>query len=265
LKLDKKGLHINREKCISCGECVEECPSTALTMFGKEWTLEELFKEVEKDKVYYTKSKGGVTASGGEPTLQADFVERFLKKCQDNGISTALDTCGIANQSLYERLVPYIDLILLDIKEIDSKKHEEWTGVANEKILENSIWLAEKLESEGKEMWIRTPIILGYTATEENIKGIGNFIVNQLNNFPARWDLLSFNNLCTDKYDRLDLDWPLKTCQLMTRKEMEHFWEIANKTGVKNPRWSGLTKKEEKNAEDGKKDNNLIEKKITLN
>lgn len=249
LKLDKKGLHIDREKCISCGDCVEECPSTALTMLGKEWSLKELYKEVEKDKVYYTKSNGGVTVSGGEPTLQADFVLKLLKKCKENGISTALDTCGIANKSTYEKLLPYVDLVLLDIKEINSEKHKQWTGVPNEKILENAIWFAEILKEEKKEIWIRTPIIPNYTATDENIKGIGEFIVNKLNNFPARWDLLAFNNLCTSKYERLDLDWPLKNENLMKKEQMEHFWDIAKQTGVKNPQWSGLTKKEDNKEE----------------
>lgn len=250
LKLDKEGVHVDRGKCTSCGDCVEECPSTALTMLGKEWMLDDLYKEVEKDKVYYIKSKGGVTASGGEPTLQSEFVIELFKKCKENGISTALDTCGIANQNIYEKILPYVDLILLDIKEINSDNHKKWTGVPNEKILENAIFFISKLEPEGKEMWIRTPMIPGYTARDENIKGIGEFIANKLNNYPARWDLLAFNNLCTAKYERLDMDWPLKDAELMTKDEMEHFFEIATATGAKNPQWSGLTKREEKEGSD---------------
>jgi pyruvate formate lyase activating enzyme len=103
------------------------------------------------------------------------------------------------------------------------------------------------LKKNNKEMWIRTPIIPGYTAAEDNISGIGKFIVDKLENFPSRWDLLSFNNLCTAKYERLDWDWPLKDEGLMTNEEMEILYEIAKRTGVKNVRWSGLTKKSEKN------------------
>ncbi|MHA1658000.1 MAG: glycyl-radical enzyme activating protein [Promethearchaeota archaeon] len=243
LSFDKQGLHINRERCISCGECVEECPSTALTMLGKWWELEDVLYEVEKDKVYYTKSGGGITISGGEPTQQPDFVLKFLKKCKEKGISTALDTCGYASKKIYEQLLPHVDLVLLDIKEIDSKKHEEFTSVPNERILENATWLADYMHKNNKKLWIRTPIIPNFTATEENIRGIGEFLVNKLNNMQDRWDLLSFNNLCAAKYERLGLDWILKDEPLMTKEEMEHLFEIAKTTGAKNVFWSGLTKK----------------------
>ncbi len=253
LSFDKNGIHIDREKCNSCGDCSEECPSTALNMLGKLWKLEDLFYEVEKDKVYYTKSNGGITVSGGEPTQQPDFVADFLKKCKENGISTALDTCGYASKQVYERLLPHVDLLLLDIKHIDSDKHKEYTGVPNRTILDNAIWISKYLQENGKKMWIRTPLIPQYTATDENIKGIGEFIVNKLNNFPERWDLLSFNNLCTSKYERLDMEWALKEEQLMTKEDMEHFFEIAKSAGVKNPHWSGMTKRIESNEKDSKK------------
>jgi pyruvate formate lyase activating enzyme len=241
---EEVGIKIDRDKCISCGECVEECPSTALHMLGTWWDLKDLFNEVNKDKVYYLKSEGGITVSGGEPTSQVDFVFEFIKKCKENGISTALDTCGYASKSTYERLLPYIDLVLLDIKEIDSDKHKEFTGVPNDLILENAEFIANYIKQNAKKMWIRTPIIPNYTATEENIRGIGEFIVNKLKNIPERWDLLSFNNLCTGKYERLDLEWPLKDIPLMTKNEIENLFIVAKKTGVKNVRWSGLTKKE---------------------
>jgi len=243
LSLQKDGLHIERDKCQSCGDCAKECPSTALVMMGKWWELEDLFYEINKDKIYYTKSNGGITVSGGEPTLQSDFLVNFLKMCKDNDVSTALDTCGIASQTIYEKLLPHVDLVLLDIKEIDPKKHESWTGVSNEKILENAIWLSDKLKNADKKMWIRTPIIPNFTATEENIKGIGKFIVEKLHDYPERWDLLAFNNLCSAKYERLDLDWILKDEPLLTQEKMEDLHEIATLTGVKNVQWSGLTKR----------------------
>ncbi|MFX1452341.1 MAG: glycyl-radical enzyme activating protein [Promethearchaeota archaeon] len=243
LSFDKDGLHIDREKCTNCGECAEECPSTALNMLGKLWKLEDLYYEIEKDKVYYTKSNGGITVSGGEPTQQPEFLADFLKKCKENGISTALDTCGYASKKVYEEILQYVDLVLLDIKHIDSEKHKEYTGVPNETILENAIWISNYLKEKSKKMWIRTPVIPRYTATDENIKGIGEFIVNKLENFPERWDLLSFNRLCVDKYSRLGLNWILKDEPLMTKQEMEHFFEIAKNIGVKNPHWSGMTKR----------------------
>jgi pyruvate formate lyase activating enzyme len=243
LTLDKAGIHINRSKCQCCGTCVEECPSTALRKLGEYRSLEDLFHEVAKDKIYYEKSNGGITVSGGEPTLQTDFMLKFLKKCKAAGFHTALDTCGYASQDCYEKLIPYLDLILLDIKEIDPDKHKEFTGVSNEKILTNAIWLAGELARLGKALWIRTPLIPRYTARDDNIRGIGNFIVEKLGNKISRWDLLAFNNLCRDKYERMNWDWICKDYQLFTKDQMENFYEIAKSTGVKNVQWSGLTRK----------------------
>jgi len=245
LSFEEDGLHIDRAKCNSCGICADECPSTALHMFGEWWNLEDLYHEVQKDKVYYTQSNGGITVSGGEPTQQVDFISEFLKVCKENGISTALDTCGYASRQAYEKLLPFVDLVLFDIKEMDDTNHKEFTGVSNKLILENATWISEYIGKTQKKMWIRTPVIPNYTATERNIREIGEFIVKELNNIPERWDLLSFNLLCADKYSRLNMKWDLEGEKMMTREEMEHFFEIAKKSGVNLVKWSGLTRKKE--------------------
>lgn len=253
LDLDELGVHINREKCTICGKCAEECPSTALMIFGKEWSVEELFHEVEKDKSYYEKSGGGITVSGGEPLLQVQFIVTFLRICKENGLSTALDTCGYASLQNFEKLIPYIDLILFDLKEIDPKKHEEYTGVSNKQILENIRWLVKNNKQLGKKIWIRTPIIPEYTATKENIRGLAQFIVNELDNKIHRWDLLAFNNLAIDKYDRMGICWELKNTPLLRKEEMEFYYKIANEEGVKNVHWSGMTQTEEIEEENQEK------------
>ncbi|MFX0010564.1 MAG: glycyl-radical enzyme activating protein, partial [Candidatus Hermodarchaeota archaeon] len=222
------GLHINREKCTACGDCVEACPSTTLTMLGQWWDLDTLFHEIEKEKIFFDKAKGGITVSGGEPTIQHEFLLKLFKLCKENGISTALDTCGYSSKKVYQELLPYVDIVLLDIKVIDPKEHEEYCGVSNEVILENAKWMAEYVKENGIIMWIRTPIIPHYTATEENIKKIGQFIVNELHNIPDKWDLLSFNKLCEIKYSRLGISWILKDERLMTTEEMDNFLEIAS-------------------------------------
>ena len=242
LKFKRDNLQIYREKCTSCGHCVEACPSTALTMFGQWWDLEELFHEVEKEKIFFKKTRGGITVSGGEPTLQPDFLLQFLKLCKENEISTALDTCGYSSKKVYKDLLPFGDIVLLDLKVIDSNQHQEYTGVRNSTILENAKWISRYVKENGKIMWIRTPLIPNYTATEENVKGIGEFIVNELNNVPDLWDLLAFNKLCATKYSRLGMSWPLEIEPLMTKDEMEHFLEIAKTTGVEHVKWSGLTR-----------------------
>ena len=135
------GIEINREKCIASAECVDVCPSAALQLFGKYWEVDELFHEIEKDRAYYEKSNGGITISGGEPSMQIDYAVMLLKKCKENNIATAFDTCGYTSKNNLEKVLPHVDLFLYDLKEIDSKKHEEFTAVPNERILENCSWL----------------------------------------------------------------------------------------------------------------------------
>lgn len=246
LRFDVKGLHIDREKCSICGKCAEECPSTALQIFGLEWSVTALLHEVEKDRAYYEKSGGGVTISGGEPTMQIDFVIKFLQRCKEKGLMTAFDTCGYTSLRNLERILPFVDLFLYDLKEIDSVKHKTFTSVPNESILQNCVWLAQKLSDDGKELWIRTPIIPQYTATEENVRGIAKFIVDELKNKIERWDLLTFNNLATDKYQRMDIQWALQGVPLMKKEDIEFFYDVAIEEGVKNVQWSGLTQNESK-------------------
>lgn len=252
LSFNESGLLIERDMCISCGECSDECPSTALHMWGEYWNLNDLFYEIQKDKVYYTQSKGGITVSGGEPTIQSDFILKFLKMCKENSIHTALDTCGYAPEHVYRKLLPYVDLVLFDIKEIDLEKHQKFTSIPNDLILRNAIWIASYTKNNNKQFWVRTPIIPNYTATEENIRGIGEFIVSNLNNIPERWDLLSFNRLCTEKYSRLYIDWILKDEPLMTKEELDYFVKIAKSTGIQDVHWSGLTRRMDDNEDNTK-------------
>ncbi|UYP44108.1 Choline trimethylamine-lyase activating enzyme [Candidatus Lokiarchaeum ossiferum] len=239
----ESGIKINREKCTACGECVEECPSTALKMIGKYWSVEDLYEEIAKDRAFYDKSGGGITISGGEPTLQMDFLLALLKKCKANGFSTALDTCGLSSQKNYLKLLPLVDIFLLDIKEIDSKKHKSFVGHPNEKILANIRWLAREIDNQEKQLWIRTPIIPRYTASDENIRGIASFIVEELDNKIERWDILAFNNLAAAKYARMNLPWDFTQDKLFTQDEMEYYYDIAISIGVHNVKWSGLTRK----------------------
>ena len=211
-------------------------------MIGKWWSIDDLFVEIDKDRAYYEKSGGGITISGGEPTLQMDFLLALLKKCKDNGLSTALDTCGISSQENYRKLLPLVDIFLLDIKEIDSSKHKQFVGVPNEKILANIKWLAQEIDKNGSHLWIRTPIIPRYTATDENIRGIATFIVEELHNKIERWDILAFNNLASAKYARMNLPWDFSADQLFTKDDMEYFYDLAISTGVQHVNWSGLTR-----------------------
>ncbi|RLD83278.1 MAG: glycyl-radical enzyme activating protein [Bacteroidetes bacterium] len=233
LSLIENGILINRDNCTACGECAEECPSAALEIMGQDTEVNELVEEVLKDRSYFEKSDGGVTVSGGEPALQADFTSEFLKELQQEGIHTAIDTCGFSSKESYEKILPYVDLVLFDIKEINPEKHTVFTGKSNKRIFENLLYISEYIKNHNKELWIRTPIIPDATATDENIMGIGNFIAeNSIHN--TKWELCAFNNLCNDKYERLGRKWDFEKFGLLEPATLEHFKSIAQESGV-NP------------------------------
>lgn len=248
ISMTEKGVVIDREKCEACGKCVDKCPSSALRKLGEKWTIDDLLAEIKKDSVYYLKSGGGITASGGEALLQSEFLLTLFKKCKELGIPTALDTCGFLSRSKFIPILPFTDLILYDLKEIDPSSHKKFTGLSNEKILQNLIWLVNegRAYNEKTKIWVRTPVIPEYTATKKNILGIGAFIANELNNSIDRWDLLAYNNLACDKYERIGMINPCKELELLREEEMIEFQRLARSTGVKNVHWSGLTKLEEK-------------------
>ena len=245
------GIRINRDVCSGCGICAEECPSTAMDLLGEQWKLEDLVYEVCKDKAYFEKSGGGITVGGGEPTMQAEFAAAFLTALKEKGIHTALDTCGLCSRKALDLLLPHTDLLLYDLKEIDSHKHGLFTGSGNEKILENIEYIRDCMRENGypKALWIRTPVIPGTTATDDNIRGIGKFIATSLNGFVNRWELCAFNNLCKDKYLRLDLEWEFNTAGLMNKLQMEKLASVARNTGVDPDiiHWSGSTRMERNN------------------
>ena len=246
LTLSEKGVEIDRKRCDGCGLCVEACPSTALELLGKKWDLEALVREVLKDRVYFEKSMGGVTLSGGEPTLQAAFAAQFLQRIRARGVKTALDTCGLCNKSALDMLLPYANLVLFDIKEIDPDRHHAFTGSDNRIILENLMHAAAYIDSHlyPEDLWIRTPLIPGATDTEKNISGIGAWIKTHLDGKVSRWELCAFNNLCRDKYARLGLHWQFERAALLDEEQIHCLVSAAKASGV-DPgivHWSGSSK-----------------------
>lgn len=160
------------EQCELCGKCTIYCPADARMVCGKEHTVDEVLKEVLKDKAFYETSGGGVTFSGGECMLQIDFLVEILKKCKENGIHTAVDTAGHIPFESFEKILPYTDLFLYDIKIFDSQKHKQYVGVSNELILEN----LKKLFERKAKLWIRIPIIPGVNDSIEEIQKMKDFL-----------------------------------------------------------------------------------------
>lgn len=236
LELTPQGMRIDRLRCDACGACAEVCPAAALEVIGRTWTPEELLVEVQKDAIFFETSGGGVTLSGGEPMAQFDFLLAFCRLCREAELHVALDTCGVASWAHYEKVLPLVSLVLYDLKIWDRERHKATTGVDNEQILEN----ARRIAATAVPMWIRSPVIPGFTADEANIAALGAFITDEL---PAveRWDLLAYTNLGGPKYRRLDRAYALEDMPLLTRAEMETLHAVALER-VPVAAWSGATR-----------------------
>ena len=246
---EEDGLHIDRQKCDRCGDCVEACPSQAMAFTGKEWTLAALVEEALKDRDYYNSFGGGVTASGGEPLGQVRFVTEFFKKLKEKGVHTALDSCGLAPAAAFDAVLPYTDHVLYDLKILDPALHRAFTGQSNQAILDNLLYIAGKyLRSSGgaKKLWIRTPLVPGATATEENITEIGHFIRDNLLDVVERWELCSFNSACNLKYRKMGETWAYENTRLMAQSRIDQLKEAAFAAGIPQEKLavSGLIAKE---------------------
>jgi pyruvate formate lyase activating enzyme len=236
LDLTSTGMRIDRARCTVCGKCADVCPAAACEVIGRYWEPQALMKELVKDHVFYETSGGGISFSGGEPMLQTDFLCAVLPLCKAAGLHVALDTCGAVAWERYARVLPYVDLILLDLKIMDSARHRAATGVANDLVLAN----ARRLAAERRQMWIRTPVIPGYTDDPENIESIASFVHAELPTV-ERWDLLAYTNLGKPKYHRLDLAYALEDMPLLTKDNMESLYHRAAAI-VPVARWSGATR-----------------------
>jgi pyruvate formate lyase activating enzyme len=234
LEFTAAGLVIDRAKCTRCLACSEACPANAMEQLGRHIALPELVAELVKDRSFYESSSGGVTASGGEPTLQAEFVRSLFFELKELGIHTALDTCGLTKFHTLESLLPWTDLILFDLKELDPHRHRKYTGSSSQLILSNLVLLVEMIRERGLpvKVWIRTPLIPGATATAENIFNIAEFIRTKLAGRIERWELCAFNNLCRDKFARLDLPWLFEGAPLLEQSQTDELLQIARGCGL---------------------------------
>lgn len=148
---------LDRRKCTACGACAKHCCTGARELVGKEYTAEELVRIAQKDQIFYEKSRGGVTASGGEPLYQWQFLKTFFSQLKTEGFHTAMETCGFGPREAIEALLPYTDLFLYDLKLVTEASHKIWTGVSNKTILNNAM----RIKSAGKPIILRVPLIPG--------------------------------------------------------------------------------------------------------
>ncbi|NOI68362.1 glycyl-radical enzyme activating protein [Vibrio sp. 99-8-1] len=197
---------IDRDTCTHCLICSDECPSEAIKQWGQSMSVDECMKIILKDKGFYQRSGGGVTVSGGEPLLQSDFVLALFKACKQEGIHTCLESSLYSNWQRIDKLLPYTDLFIADIKLMNSEQHKLHTGVDNHKILQNLI----QLSATGKELILRIPVIPSINDNSANMEATANFILDELDGKVKTLQLLSFMRLGEEKYQSLAMPYPMK-------------------------------------------------------
>lgn len=197
---------IDRAQCTNCMKCADVCPADAIKPWGMRISVKEALEIILKDVSYYESSGGGVTLSGGEPLTQVSFVSELLKRCRENGVHTCVETTLYTDRNIIERILPDTDLFITDLKHMDSAIHKQYTGVPNDKILDNMEYLAES----GKPFILRIPVIPGVNDTEDNMEASADFILDKLHNKLKELQLLEFMRLGEEKYKSLGLPYPME-------------------------------------------------------
>ena len=215
---------IQRTLCRDCGACVAVCPARALSIKGYTVSAGEVIDRAVRMRPFFTHSGGGITLTGGEVTAQPDFAEAVLMGCQAAGIHTAIETSGACSWSTLERLLPYTDLVLYDIKLVDDDAHRRWVGASNRTILDNAARLARR----GAEVQVRVPLIPGITDTDSNLRAIFDLMSDWGLSSVA---LLPYNEAAGAKYEWLDLPYSLNA-QGQPREALEAMRRMGLEAGL---------------------------------
>jgi pyruvate formate lyase activating enzyme len=195
------GKHVlDRTVCRECGACTEKCYAEALEVIGREESVEQVLAEVLKDKPFYETSGGGMTLSGGEPLMQIDFSEELLRQAKAAGLHCAVETSGYASFERIERLLPYVDLWLYDIKSVDDAQHRDLTSVSNETILAN----VRALHALGVELVLRLPMVPGYNDSEESLRALAE-LGKELSGSQGL-EIMPYHRLGEGKLERLGME-----------------------------------------------------------
>jgi pyruvate formate lyase activating enzyme len=220
------GLLTDPDRCTLCGLCTEVCYYNAREISGEEMSVEQVMEIVSKDKLFYEKSGGGLTISGGEPLMQAFFVKQLIEACNTQNIHTAIETTLYADEKVIASTLENIDLVFVDVKHLDSLKHLEHTGVRNDKILKN-IQLVDDL---GKKIIIRIPYIPGFNDDIETQRQIYCWASNLRN---LLWiEVLPYHRLGMGKYQALGRKYPMGEMKPLKRQELAFLKEIGSECGV---------------------------------
>lgn len=209
-------------KCIGCEACTDACVNNAREICGRTYEVQELTRELLKDQIFYETSNGGVTLSGGEVLAgNLDYVENLMKCLKMRGIRTNIDTCGAVPWQAFERVIPYTDVFLYDIKFMESEKHQLYTGTDNHRILENLV----RLSDAGAKIWVRIPVIGGANDVPEEIKAIGEFLKTK-GIHACQVNLLPYHNTGSGKYGRAGMEYEGKNFYTPSEEAMSSLKEM---------------------------------------
>jgi len=208
-------IQIDRARCKVSGNCATACPAEALEMVGRKLTVEQVFAEIGRDRVFYEQSEGGVTFTGGEPLAQPRFLLELLSTCRGSGLHTVVDTSGYAAWEVLDKIRPFVDLFLFDLKLMDDVRHRRWTDVSNKRILSN----LRKLTEKGQNLLVRIPIIPGINDDEGNLRQTGIFLASLSNRPPV--ELLPYHSIAAAKYAGLGRDYELNEIHPPAEENMQ--------------------------------------------
>lgn len=220
----EEGRKILRSRCNRCLDCVEVCPAKSLTAVGETITVDQVMAEVIKDELFFNRSGGGVTVSGGEPLSQGPFVLELLKACKERGLHTALDTSGYGSWAVLEKLLEYLDLVLFDIKHMDPRAHTRGTGKSNALPLSNLRRIPRDIK-----VWIRLPIIPGYNDSEENLERV---IALGRERGAEKISLLPFARYGDGKYLNLGRKIPMAEIQPLSQAKLTEIKSFLEQSGI---------------------------------
>ena len=229
ISLDEQGKRlIHAELCDLCGLCAERCPGDALQLLGKRVTVGEVLREVAKDSVFYSRSQGGLTLSGGEPAFQTEFASEILRryKIEEHGQHTAIETCGHVPWPHLNRVLKHTDLVLFDVKVMDPEAHRRSTGFDNRLILDNLVRIAQM----GKQLIVRVPLIPGHNDSRENIHLTARFVcelpgVEELH-------LLPYHRLGEPKYPRLGREYAMQGTAALPPEQVNALRRVVEAYGL---------------------------------
>ncbi|RPJ73549.1 MAG: glycyl-radical enzyme activating protein [Acidobacteria bacterium] len=213
------------EVCTVCGECVAACPTGARELVGEVFTVPQLMARIERDRIFYDESNGGVTFSGGEPLMQPAFLHEMVIRCRMSAIHVAVDTCGHADASALLDVAPDTDLFLFDLKVMDEERHRALTGASNVRILQN----LERLAAEHPNVLVRFPLIPGVNDDDRNVHAMGAFLASLR---LTRVDVLPYHRAGIAKHDRLQRAYPLPDTQPPSADQVTRVVRLLESCGL---------------------------------